>query len=45
MNAQQINEMMTAANIAGYAKEWSGRRIYINLNTCDRCWTNPNPTG
>lgn len=36
MNAQQINEMMAAANIDGYAKEWNGRRIYINLNTCDR---------
>lgn len=36
MNAQQINEMMAAANIDGYTKEWNGRRIYINLNTCDR---------
>ena len=36
MNAQQINEMMTAAGIAGYAKDWGGRRIYINLDACDR---------
>ncbi|RPD86287.1 hypothetical protein EGK75_09200 [Neisseria weixii] len=36
MNAQQINDIMAASNIAGYAKEWNNRRIYINLNTCDR---------
>ena len=36
MNAQQINEMLMNAGIPGYAKEWNGRRIYINLDACDK---------
>ena len=36
MNAQQINEMLMNAGIAGYAKEWNGRRIYLNLDACDK---------
>ena len=36
MNAQQINEMLKNAGIAGYAKEWNGRRIYVNLDACDK---------
>lgn len=35
MNAKEINEMLMNAGIAGYAKEWNGRRIYINLDACD----------
>lgn len=36
MNATEINEKMMAAGIPGYAKEWNGRRIYINLDALDR---------
>lgn len=36
MNAKEINEKMMAAGIPGYAKEWNGRRIYINLDACDK---------
>lgn len=35
MNAQKINKMLMENGIAGYANEWNGRRIYINLNSCD----------
>lgn len=33
MNAQQINEMLKNAGINGFAKDWNGKRIYINLNS------------
>jgi hypothetical protein len=36
MNAKAINAKMTEAGIAGYAKDWQGRRVYINLDACDR---------
>lgn len=36
MDAVTINQMLMDAGIAGYAKEWQGRRIYINLDACDR---------
>lgn len=36
MNAKEINEKMMAAGIPGYAKEWNGRRIYLNLEACDK---------
>ena len=36
MNATKINEMMTAAGIAGTANDWKGKRIYINLASCDK---------
>lgn len=36
MNAQKINKMLMENGIAGYASEWNGRRIYINLNSCDK---------
>ena len=36
MNAKEINEKMMAAGIPGYAKEWNGRRIYINPDACDK---------
>ena len=36
MNAKEINAKMMAAGIPGYAREWNGRRIYINLDALDR---------
>lgn len=36
MNANQINEMMANAGIDGIAKDWNGKRVYINLAACDK---------
>lgn len=33
MNAQQINEMLKNSGINGFAKDWNGKRIYINLSS------------
>lgn len=36
MGVKELNEMLMNAGISGYAKEWNGRRIYINLDACDK---------
>lgn len=36
MTEKKINEMLKNAGINGYASEWNGKRIYINLNSKDR---------
>lgn len=33
ISVEEINELLKAHKIAGYANEWNGRRIYINLDS------------